>query len=275
MKGVLQVPVLAYHASHIDGVSYTDNDHVALAQDLATLTALGWRVVPLSWVVDQRLGSDERDLRRCVALTCDDGTVLDVADVDLPDIGPVRGFVGCLADATGQPDAHITSFVIADPLVRSRLDAQCLRGLGWMGEDWWPSAATSGRLAIECHSWDHNHPVLDACVEHGMTRGDFFQIDSEPRARLEVDQAVAYLNDRIAPSTCSLFAYPYGHASDFLRRDYLPAHGRRLGLRAAFGVRGEPVTMASDPWCLPRFVCGWHWRTPGELAAILDGIGAS
>lgn len=272
MSAPLRVPVLTYHAANVAGADYARNDHVALAADLAMLAARGWRIVPLQWVAEQRLGLAARDLRRCVALSADDGTVLDVADVDWPGQGVQRGFLGCLQDAAAafpELSPHLTSFVIADPEARALMDRECLPGLDWMGEHWWPAALASGRMHIGCHSWDHNHPVLVAPGADGMARGDFFQVDNEARARSQIDRALAYLAPRLAPQRCRLFAYPYGHAGDYLRGDYLPRHGGSLGLLAAFGVQGEPVHAHSDPWELPRFVCGWHWKSPDELAAIL------
>lgn len=270
MSTAWKVPVLAYHASNVAGPGYAQNDHVALAADLAMFTRLGWRVVPLAWVVEQRLGLADRDLRHCVALTADDGTVLDVRAVDYPGHGPQPGFLASLeAAADAQPDVHLTSFVIADPHARALMDRQCLHGLDWMGEDWWARAVATGRLSIECHSWDHNHPVLETPGPEGMARGDFFQVDSPVRAAWEIDQAVDYLNARTGPARCRYFAYPFGHAPEFLRSDYLPSQGPRLGLQAAFGTQGEAMTSTSDPWCLPRYVCGWHWHSPEELAALL------
>jgi hypothetical protein len=272
MSAPLRVPVLTYHAANVAGGDYAGNDHVALAADLAMLARDGWRIVPLRWVAEQRLGRAARDLRRCVALSADDGTRLDVDDVDWPGVGPQRGFLGLLHDAAAAHPAlapHLTSFVIADPAARAVLDRDCLPGLGWMGEAWWATAAASGRIDIGCHSWDHNHAALPAPGAGGMARGDFFQVDDAVRARAQVDRAVEYIDARIAPARCALFAYPYGHAGDYLRGEYLPAHGPRLGLLAAFGVQGEPVHDDSDPWHLPRYVCGWHWKSPGELRALL------
>ena len=185
MTAMPRVPVLTYHAANVAGDAYAGNDHVALAADLAILAREGWRVVPAAWVAEQRLGLADRDLRRCVALTADDGTVLDIDDVDWPGQGMQRGFLGALDDAAAahpEFDPHLTSFVIADPDARARMDAGCLPGDGWMGEDWWPRAIASGRIEIGCHSWDHNHPVL-APADDGMPRGDFFVVDTEARAR--------------------------------------------------------------------------------------------
>jgi len=40
---------------------------------------------------------------------------------------------------------------------------------------------------------------------------------------------------------------------------------------AAFGDGAQPVTPAADRWNLPRYICGWHWKSPDALAAILRG----
>lgn len=267
----MRLPILTYHAGNVAGPGYADNDHRALAEDLAMFSRLGWRVVPLAWVTEQLAGQAKRDLSRCLVLTCDDGTDLDFRDVDYPGRGRQRGFLGCLQDAAGsqQPDLHMSVFVIADPEARARMDRECLHGLDWMREDWWASAVGSGLMAIECHSWDHNHPVMPGPGPEAMPRGDFSEVNSPARAAFEIDQAVDYLNARLAPSRCRFFAYPYGQANPFLVTQYLPGEGARLGLSAALGVQGEPVTLASDPWHLPRYVCGWHWRSPEALATIL------
>jgi len=274
----MRIPILTYHAGNVAGSDYSGNDHVALATDLAMFSRLGWRVVPLQWVVDQRLGRTDRDLHRCLALTCDDGTDLDFRDVDYPQIGTQRGFLNILRDAQAtaagtQPDLHMSTFVIADPLARTRMDRDCLHDLGWMNEDWWAPAAQGGLLGIECHSWDHNHPVMAGDDPAGLIRGDFHQIASPQLAQRQIDQALDYINKRIAPRRCRFFAYPYGHASEFLAGDYLPANGARLGLDAAFGVGAEPVTGTSTVWNLPRYVCGPDWKSPDGLRLILDECG--
>jgi hypothetical protein len=275
MSAGWRLPVLTYHAANVAGAGYAQNDHVALAADLAMFAAEGWRVVPLMWGVEQFLGLADRDLERCVALSCDDGTDLDVRDVDWPGQGMQRGFRGILADAAAAHPhlaPHLTSFVIADPQARARMDAVCLHGLGWMGE-WWADADAAWDFEIGCHSWDHNHDVLEPAPAPlaAMARGDFFQVDDAARARFQIDQALAYINARIAPRPCRLFAYPYGHAGDYLRDDYLPLRGADLGLLAAFGVQGEAMHAGSDRWQLPRFVCGWHWKTPVALQELLNG----
>jgi len=271
----MHTPILTYHAANVTGGEYAQNDHVALQTDLRLLSRLGWRVVPLDWVVEQRLGLADRDLRRCVALTCDDGTDLDFRAIDYPGLGTQPGFLPCLRETAAglHPDVEMTCFVIADPAARAIMDRECLHDLGWMNEDWWPEAERSGLMSIQCHSWDHNHPNLRDPGPEGMPRGDFFAVDSEARAAFEIDQAVGYINARIRPGAVRYFGHPFGHAAEFLVRDYLPRHGERLGLRAAFGTQGEPVTATSDVWNLPRYICGWHWKSPEELERLLSGLG--
>ncbi|HEU0151806.1 MAG TPA: hypothetical protein VFQ84_00525 [Arenimonas sp.] len=276
--GNLRFPVLTYHAANVAGSDYPRNDHVALQADLRLLARLGWRVVPLDWAVEQHQGRADRDLRRCLALTCDDGTDLDFRAIDYPGLGRQPGFLPILRAAAADPSAHhpeleITSFVIADPAARAVMDRECLHDRGWMNEAWWVDAARSGLMSIQCHSWDHNHPNLHDPGPGGMPRGDFFVVDDDARAAFEVDQAVDYINARIGPGAVRYFGHPFGQAADFLVRDYLPRQGARLGLRAAFGTQGEPVTAASDPWSMPRYVCGWHWKSPGELERLLAGLG--
>lgn len=271
--GNLKFPVLTYHAANVAGSDYARNDHVALQADLALLARLGWRVVPLDWAVEQHQGRADRDLRRCLALTCDDGTDLDFRAVDYPGLGRQPGFLPILREAApAHPELEMTSFVIADPQARAVMDRECLHDAGWMNEDWWIDAARSGLMSIQCHSWDHNHPNLRAPGPGDMPRGDFLVVDSPERAAFQVDQAVDYINARIGPGAVRYFGYPFGQAPDYLVRDYLPRQGARLGLRAAFGTQGEPITAASDPWCLPRYVCGWHWKSSEALAQLLADL---
>lgn len=271
----MHVPVLTYHAVNIAGNDYASNDHVAFAADLRLIDDLGLRIVPLMWVVEQRLGLADRDLSGCVALSCDDGSLFDFEDLDHPTHGPQRSLYHCLLDflaergRAAQPDLHLTSFVIASPDARQRMDAACLVGRGWMGEDWWPAALDSGLMAIENHSWDHNHPCLDNPGADGLPRGSFHDVNTHARAEAEIAAAARYIDARIAPRRTRLFCYPFSHVPEFLRADYLPKRMDEHGMLAAFGDGATPVTLESDRWNLPRYICGWHWKSPAELTGIL------
>ncbi|HMM57626.1 MAG: hypothetical protein DYH18_07765 [Xanthomonadales bacterium PRO7] len=272
---MLRVPILTYHAVNIAGNDYANNDHVAFAADLRLIDDLGLRIVPLHWVVDQLLGSADRDLSRCVALTCDDGSDFDWFDLDHPTYGSQRSLFNAMMDfiaergAVAQPDLHLTCFVIASREARDHLDRNCLAGRDWMRDAWWKPALASGRIAIENHSFDHNHAAIPSPGIDGMQRGSFHPVDTYKRADAEIAQATRLIDAAIAPARTTLFCYPYSHVNDYLRTDYFPRHQSEHGMRAAFGDGATPVTQASDRWNLPRYICGHHWKSPDELRAIL------
>ena len=271
----MRVPVLAYHAINISGNDYASNDHVAFAADLRLIDDLGLRIVPLQWLVDQLIGVADRNLERCVALTCDDGSLFDFEDLDHPTHGMQRSLYNCLLDfiaergAQAQPDLHLTSFVIASPEARQEIDSSCLVGCGWMGDEWWRTAVESGLMAIENHSWDHNHPCLPSPGIDGMPRGSFLDVDSPARAEAEIAAASRFINARIAPQRTRIFCYPFSHVAGYLRDEYLPRFADEHGMQAAMGDGATPVTGASNRWDLPRYICGWHWRSAAALREIL------
>lgn len=273
----MRVPVLAYHAVNISGNGYASNDHVAFAADLRLIADLGLHIVPLHWVVDQLLGMANRDLTRCVALSCDDGSDFDWFDLEHPSHGPQRSLFHCLGDfitergSSAQPGLHLTSFVIASPQAREHIDRGCLAGHGWMSDRWWKQAVQSGRMAIENHSFDHNHTAIPLPGLFGMQRGSFHPVDNRERADAQIAAAAAYINAQTNPYKTTLFCYPYGHVNDYLRREYFPECTDVHGMRAAFGDGATPVTAASDRWNVPRYICGWHWKSPEQLRAILSG----
>ncbi|MEZ5461770.1 polysaccharide deacetylase family protein [Dokdonella sp.] len=273
----MRVPVLAYHAVNIAGNDYASNDPLAFAADLRLIHELGLRIVPLQWVVEQVVGSGNRDLEGCVALTCDDGSNFDFNDLDHPIHGPQRSLYNCLLDfeaefgVDAQPDLHLTCFVIASPEAREHIDRGCLAGRGWMSEAWWKDAQRSGLIGIENHSWDHNHPAVKLPGLEGMQRGSFLEVDSLPRARAEIAAATDYINERIAPSRTQIFCYPFSHVPEYLRAEYFPRFADEHGMLAAMGDGAVPVTLDSDRWNLPRYICGWHWKTPEALRDILAG----
>lgn len=271
----MRVPVLAYHAVNIAGNDYATNDHVAFAADLRLIDDLGLRVVPAHWVVDQIVGSVNRDLSGCVALTCDDGSEFDYFDLDHPTHGTQRSLFNCMADfarertTAAQSDLHLTSFVIASPPAREQIDRHCLVGRGWMSDRWWRPALESGRMAIENHSWDHNHAAIALPGVEDMQRGSFHAVDNRERADAEIAAATRHIDCVIAPSHTTLFCYPYGHVNDYLRLEYFPQWEKVHGMRAAFGDAAAPLSMHSDRWNLPRYICGWHWKSSDQLRAIL------
>jgi len=272
----MRIPVLTYHAVNIAGNDYANNDHVAFAADLRLIDDLGLRIVPLHWVVDALLGDTRRALEDCVALTCDDGTDFDFFDLHHPEHGTQRSLYNCMLDfiaergADAQPDLHLTCFVIASTEARQHLDRQRLWGRDWISDRWWRRALDSGRVAIENHSWDHNHDAIPQPGIDGMQRGSFHPVDNQTRADAEIAAATRAIDAVIAPRRASLFCYPYSDVNDYLRLEYFPRFRDVHGMRAAFGAEAAPIKIGSDRWNLPRYICGHHWKSADELRAILQ-----
>jgi peptidoglycan/xylan/chitin deacetylase (PgdA/CDA1 family) len=267
----MRVPVLTYHGINIHGNAYADNDHVALASDLATISHLGYRIVPLHRLVDA-LDDPLIDVEDAVAITFDDGSWFDWHDLEHPSHGLQRSFANILRDhrdATGA-QVHATSFVIASPDARTILDRTCMVGRGWWGDDWWPEAVREGLVAIESHSFDHNHDTLPRTAQRDQAKGTFRTIDSWSDADAEIRAAADYLDLRCAPHRTTLFAYPYGETNPYLVDAYLPRHAAEHRVRAAFTTSPAPVQRGSNRWMLPRYVCGHDWKSPGELARLLE-----
>jgi len=268
----MRVPVLKYHSNNILGNEYANNDHVALAEDLGRIHAAGLRIVPLSRVVDVLLcAAGAETVENAVALCCDDGSWFDWYDIDHPTCGPQRSFANILRDfaaRTGAP-VHMTSFVIVSPDARAMLDRTCLVGRGWWTDAWWSDAEREGLVAIESHSWDHNHATLPETAQRDGRRGTFRSIDTPEVADAEIRQASDWLDAHVRTPRAGLLAFTYGETNEYLERDYIPSRVAEHRLRAAFGTEPKPVGFTSERWNLPRYVCGHDWRSSDALMRIL------
>jgi hypothetical protein len=273
----VKVPVLTYHAMNVGGNDYASNDHVALASDLRTLTRAGFTVEPLRHVVDRLLRGEDGVQGRKVAICCDDGSDFDYRDIEHPAHGMQRSMVNVLRDfQREQPGAqatlHITCFVIVSPAARSELDRTCMIGRGWWSDDWWKEALASGLAGIGNHSWDHHHGTLAVAPFADAPLGTFRSVTRDEIADHEILRAQRHLLHAVPNEAAALFAYPFGEYNDFLVDSYLPRlaarepHGAPL---AAFTTEPDYVRADSPRWRLPRFVCGEHWKSPGELDRIL------
>jgi hypothetical protein len=265
--------ILSWHSIRVLENTYADNDLIAFGEDLQTLDTLGWTILPLA---DALAGLAAGRLPDKVAvLTADDGSVMDFEPFDHPTCGPqhslyarLREFAdGLPADSRHRP--HLTAFAIASPKARAELDRTDYMSLDVWRDDWWADANHSGLISIESHSWDHNHGSLERTVQRDNLRGDFRYIDTEEECRAEIDQASDYIEHR-AGRRPEFFAYPYGQASNYIRREYLPRFGPDLGLKAALACDPEPVTAQSDPWHLPRYMFARDWKETGDLARLLS-----
>lgn len=275
----LRIPVLTYHSHHI-GESYATSDRIALASDLRTIAAMGMRVVPLLWVAEWAFGRrPDSDVRRGVAITFDDGADFDYLDLPHPVHGLQPSMARILrefAEEIGatQPLVEATSFVIASPAVRERLDRRGLHGKDWVSDGWWKDAQESGWLSIQSHSWDHNHPVSETVCQRDQRKGSFANIETLEECECEVAGAGRFISQKLAGRWPVLFAYPYGESSPYLREVYFPRYAERHRTLAAFGASGGYVTADSNRWNLERFVCANQvigWQTPEQLEALLAG----
>lgn len=262
--------ILTYHSQNVCYPHAHSNDHAALAQDLETLHASGYRVLPLTELIDV-LDSKrpESHLDKAVFLTFDDGCDMDFRDIDFPTAGPQRSFYGILQDFiarhghSAQPGLHASSFVIASRQARTALERKAFDGQAWISDDWWRTAQQSGLLSIENHGWDHFHDAPEPDQESAAT-----QIRTQDAFELQVLRA----NDVIAGKSGRrprFFAYPYGHTGSALPEVFLPAHSAQHQLLGALSTEPAHVHAHSNRWLLPRWVCGRDWNDGTGLQKLL------
>lgn len=269
----MNIPVLTYHGVNVIRNTYAENDHLALASDLQTIVNCGFRVIPLSHVVDWHQGLvRDGDVSQTVALSFDDGAWFDFYDLEHPTCGMQRSMINILEDFNAQHavKVHATSFVIASPDARSSLDKSCMIGQGWWGDEWWSRAAASAVMDVECHSWDHVHPNLDQVAQQDQVKGDFGMVNTYTDCAAQFEQAGEYIGGKLGKRP-SLFAYPYGQASDYAVTDYLPLYQSRHRFKAAFTTQPKAVSRTDNVWRLPRYVFGQDWTSPLGLKDILEG----
>lgn len=266
------IPVLTYHAMNVNGNDPESNDHVALASDLESLLAHQWEIVPLIDAVRSLFEGAIPMPPRAVAISFDDGSWFDWYDLDHPVHGRQRGMAGILRDfrERHRVRVHATSFVIVSPDARAELDRTCMLGCGWWGHEWWSEATREGLVAIESHSFDHNHHTLTRTAFGEAPTGRFDGVVTETLAEAEIVAASRWLDAAVPGRRTRLLAYPYGQSSRFLREDFLPRRRADHGLLAAFGTEPRAMTALDDRWNLPRLVCGADWRSSDELMRRIE-----
>lgn len=256
--------VLVFHSQNVAGYDHaTLDDHVALDESLSLVVALRLPVLRLVDTVRYLQEAPDKLPMRYVCLTFDDGTDFDWKEVTGP-AGQVHEPFAAILKRHGAVNA--TSFVIASPQAREDI-MRPLKPVR-MSEDWWDEAQESGLIDIGLHGWDHVHPSVTAMQSTPDLIERFDRVASPEQAQLQIDKAADYIAARAGPASARVFAYPYGQVSDFLADSYLPAQSRIL---AAFTTAGVALEDGMDRWRLPRFVCGWHWRSSDELRALLQG----
>lgn len=283
----MKAVILSYHSHNIFGTGYQNNDHVAFAQDIETITGAGGEIISLMSLVSRLISCKagehwDNGGRVCVALTFDDGPIFDFKDFVHPDHGHQRSFYNHMLDFRAmhgdkvQPGLSATSFVIASPsgrqaMARSPECGYTFLDEEWLGDGWWESAARTGIISIGNHSWDHVHPAIPSIALSSGVRGDFSRVASYADADAQIRRASSFISNRTKGLAVPLFAFPYGHYSDYLVNRYFSGHREEHGMIAAFSTGGKSISVDDSLWCLPRFICGHHWKSPEELVRILNG----
>ena len=268
----MKAAIIAYHSQNVAGDETNNNDHVALAADLEVLHAAGCQFVSITTLIDAVFsgGLSVRELP-LVCLTFDDGCDFDVRSLDFPGHGKQAGLLQIMESfverhgSAAQPGLHATSFVIASTQARRLIDSKSLFGSGHMSDDWWSKADTHPLMSIGNHGWDHNHPDLE---EEHYARGGFDMVSGLEHCHQQVVQAAEFIEKKTGRKP-SFFAYPFGESSKYIRNEYFPLHRDEHHCLAAIGTDPDLVTVQSDRWNLPRFVCGRDWSKPAELLAAL------
>lgn len=268
----MKAAILAYHSQNITGLETSNNDHVALAADLDALHAAGCQFVSLATLINAVFtGAKPVTKSPLVCLTFDDGCDYDVRTLEFPGYGTQPGLLQIMEafidhhGSKAQPGLHATSFVIASPEARQLIDSKSLFGSGHMSDDWWQKADAHPLMAIGNHGWDHNHPDLE---QGQYARGGFKMINKYEHCHQQVVQAGEFIELKTGHRPC-FFAYPFGESSEYIRNEYFPSRLDEHGCLAAIGTDPGLVSVQSNRWNLPRFVCGRDWSAPGELLAAL------
>ena len=255
--------VLTYHVTRLDGWTREGADLLSLQADLAWLSRQGLPLRDLAALLAP-------GCRDGVAITFDDGARMEAESVEHPRLGRLPSATSLLAAAGAGADRwHAHSFVIASPRARGELADALAEDYGpeLLHDRWWRGAAQSGLLAVENHSWDHNHPLVSQTAQRDNQRGGFLAIDTAAEAEAEIAAASSAI-EACCGRRPRFFAYPYGEASAYLRGEWLPLHGPRLGLQAALSTEPRAIAADDDRWHLPRFVCGRDWTTDAGLEAL-------
>lgn len=270
------IPVLCYHSWTI-GDQYNNDDHIALEQDLQLLSQRGYLILPVEKLIDLKRGRLPKSYvtqNKLVCISFDDGKAYDYIDGERPDGSIIKSFARILRECsetlpTLLPGTRAASFVIGSAEARSMIwnDSPQLTS-----DDWWLECADEGTLGLANHSWDHVHENVETVYQQNNIKGSFHEIRTFEDAEAQIAKTQDLLNEKLQGNHLPVFCYPFGHVSEYLKTEYLPQNSDRLGIFGAFSTAGKAVTENTDIWAIPRFVCGYHWRTPEQLANVLTEI---
>jgi peptidoglycan/xylan/chitin deacetylase (PgdA/CDA1 family) len=270
--------VLTFHSHNVSGDGYATNDHVALD---ATLTLLEQLRIPVLRVLDVarrlRAGTFGGLPARFACITFDDGSDYDWRDMEFRGHGAQRSMFSILRSHSRRllglawlKRAHATSFVIASPRARHEIAATALGDPALMTDAWWREAQGSGLMDIGTHGWNHVHPAVSEMASRPELVERFDRLETAADAELQVKKAFDAIHASAGGDAGRIFAYPYGQVSEFLANEYFP--GQRE-IVAAFAAVPRPLVADSDPWRLPRYVCGPDWSSDEGLERLVSDAG--
>jgi len=220
-----------------------------------------------------RRGSLDTLPERFACLTFDDGSDYDWRELEFPGHGRQRSMRAILrAHSTKllglawRRRAHATTFVIASGDARREIAASALGDPGLMTDGWWRAAQASGLMDVGTHGWNHVHPAASEMQAQPDLIERFDRVATPAEAALQVDRAYDAIHATAGGDAGRVFAYPYGQVSEYIATQHLPA---QKNVVAAVSVEPKPLHAQSDPWRIPRFVCGPDWNDEAGLDAIL------
>lgn len=287
-----KVPILLYHTYDYASCTYDQHALLALAQDLETMEANNYKVMPLywiaQWIVGDRDGSTMPD--KVVGITFDDGPESDWVDANYGGCGTTSAKAvlnNFKAAHSGLPwnSPHATSFVLSSPVARGAINSTLLT------QSWWASAQSSGIMEIYNHSADHDHVNITSQLwdpylfrylpAAGYGDGDWFgknqfsRINTYQEADVQVARSAAYISGVIGVWP-DLFAYPFGGSGDvdaYMINTYFPTYGSEHGTYAAFCTGNQYASRSSNRWCIPRFTHRSAWATTAtdDVMNVLSG----
>lgn len=302
------IPIINYHTWDHGDCLYANNSLVALEQDLETIFNRGATIVPVYWIAMWLNGDMDGSAlpEKPVGLTFDDGPQEDWTTGD-PSCGMPSAYQIMVNFKNRHPSLpalspHASVFVIASPVARAAIDAAPAPAVNHnlSNDSWWFAAQNSGFMEIYNHSVDHDHntihgPLWDGDLYAYLAVGgdiynggdgnmngtqNFDRINNHDLNYIEIVHSATYIYNKIGVWP-DLFAYPYGHASDYTKQTFFPNYASEHQTYAAFCEYDTYVARGhSGRWCIPRFS---HrsagnplgsppgWSTPEEFLQILDG----
>jgi peptidoglycan/xylan/chitin deacetylase (PgdA/CDA1 family) len=248
--------------------------------DLNELARRNYQILSIERLVSILKGEESVALisnKKLVCITFDDGKRWDFYDDYRKDGSKIKSFRTLLNESLETVPMYLSgtralSFVIASPEARHDMCIMANDPLDVLTDDWWKKSSIEGVIGIANHSWDHLHSALENVRQKDNKKGSFFDIETYADAKGQIIDAQHVIDEIIDNRSIPAFGYPYGHVSTYLKKEFFPQYGNKMGIHGAFNTAGEPVTQDCCIWDIPRYVCGYHWRSPEAFSELLGSL---